>query len=111
MEPTIKEKLAYILKHLEPILTFECPYCGCITSERNKIEFETSQGVMRPLLYLKDYLRYLSPNFIQIDRSVIVRASKIVEFDRKNLFITLEGSDKKYSISRREATKLKNFLI
>lgn len=37
MEPTIKEKLAYILKHLEPILAFECPYCGCITSDASAV--------------------------------------------------------------------------
>ncbi len=83
-----------------------------ITSDRNKIEVQTFNASYRPLMYLKDYLQYLRPNFEQIDKSTLVQITKAAAYDpvRRTLEVEHEGIRKTSYVSRSRSKKIEQLL-
>lgn len=70
---------------------------------KHQTEIFTSRQRLTTRMPLNTLYDMLSPDFIYISRSCIVRRDKILEVDRKNRFLTLEGGHKlelSYRVSR-----------
>lgn len=83
-----------------------------ITTNGHDIEFETFDGIYRPLTVLRDYRQYLNPMCEQVDKSEIVQVSKITSYDPLRRMIHFEQDGRTISsyVSRRQSRKIESFL-
>lgn len=71
--------------------------------------FKSNSNFYIPYMSLKEMMKYLPDNFIQINKSQIININKVLSMD--GCTIKMNGTDKLFEISRRRKKEVFNLLI